>query len=208
MSQLEAMFEITIRALCDVRPNETTDGVYLFGQTEDNQDSVFLGAQHLLNQALIRKIYISQTGAKSGYPGFETWRAQLLALQIEPKQLQGVEIEDTPTLNTLVEAQALIKFAKRQGLTSLYVMAAPFHQIRAFMTAITVALGEYPTLKIYSQPGAALPWHQEVSHSQGTLIAKRSDLIKGELERIETYQRKGDLAGPADVLNYINRRDL
>jgi hypothetical protein len=208
MNQLEAIFEVAMRVLCDIRPNEPAEGVYLFAQTEDNQASVFSGAQRLLNQALIRKIYLIKTGAKSGYPGFEAWRAQLLALKIDPKQLHGVEAEDTPSLNTLIEAQALIRFAKRESLTSLYVMAAPFHQIRAFMTAVTVALSEYPTLKIYSQPGATLPWHQEVSHSQGIVIAKRNDLIKGELKRIEKYQHKGDLAGLADVLDYINQRDL
>ena len=75
------------------------------------------------------------------------------------------------------------------------------------MTAVTVALREYPELLIYSYPGIAMSWQEEVIHSQGTLKAKRRDLIKEELERIEKYQGKGDLTTPEQVLGYLNKRE-
>ena len=75
------------------------------------------------------------------------------------------------------------------------------------MTAVTVTLREYPELLIYSYPGEAMPWQEEVVHSQGTLKAKRRDLIQEELERIEKYQSKGDLASPEQVLSYLNKRE-
>jgi len=52
-----------------------------------------------------------------------------------------------------------------------------------------------------------MSWQEEVIHSQGTLKAKRRDLIQEELERIEKYQSKGDLASPARVLSYLNKRE-
>jgi hypothetical protein len=58
----------------------------------------------------------------------------------------------------------LIRFARRQGYGSLHVVAPPFHQLRAFMTAVTVARKEYPELLIYSYPGVALSWQAEVAH--------------------------------------------
>ena len=75
------------------------------------------------------------------------------------------------------------------------------------MTAVTVSIREYPELLIYSYPGAAMPWQEEVAHSQGTLKAKRCDLIQKELERIEKYQDKGDLALFEQVLNYLDKRE-
>ena len=75
------------------------------------------------------------------------------------------------------------------------------------MTAVTVALNEYPELLIYSYPGAALSWQEAVIHSQGTLKAKRGDLIQEELERIEKYHIKGDLASIKQVLTYLNKRE-
>ena len=75
------------------------------------------------------------------------------------------------------------------------------------MTSVTVAIREHPELLIYSYPGVAMPWQEEVVHSQGTLKAKRRDLIQEELERIEKYQGKGDLALFEQVLNYLNKRE-
>jgi hypothetical protein len=57
-------------------------------------------------------------------------------------------------------------------------------------------------------PGSTLPWMDAVVHSQGTLQAPRRQLIQEELTRIDTYQKKGDLARFEDVLDYLNRRDM
>ena len=45
-------------------------------------------------------------------------------------------------------------------------------------------------------------------HSQGSLKATRSELIQIELERIDTYQIKGDLASFADVSAYLDNRQI
>ena len=115
-------------------------------------------------------------------------------------------IDDNLSLNTLVESETLIGYAKQNGYSSLFVVAPPFQQLRAFMTAVTVALREYPELLLYSYPAVAMPWREEVVHSQGTLKATRSELIHAEFERIDTYQNKGDLASFEDVLAYLNNR--
>ena len=75
------------------------------------------------------------------------------------------------------------------------------------MTAVTVALRHYPEIRLYSYNGLALSWMDTVVHSQGTINGLRKDLIKGELERIKTYQQKGDLATETAVLDYLDQRD-
>ena len=199
--------ELLTRSLCDLRPKNLTNGAYLYCQTRSNQRSIFQAAQFLLNNSLTSKILILNTKAKSGYPGFAEWKQQLRQLGLSVEQIEGVNNKETSMLNTLIESEALIRFAKQHGYRSLFVVAPPFHQLRAFMTAVTVALREYPELLIYSYPSVAMPWQEEVVHSQGILKAKRRDLIQEELERIEKYQGKGDLALFEQVLNYLNKRE-
>ena len=199
--------ELLTRTLCDLRPKNPTDGAYLYCQTRSNQQSIFQSAQFLLNNSLTSKILILHSEAKKGYPGFTEWKQQLQQLGLSVDRIEGVENKETSMLNTLIESEALVRFAKQHGYRSLFVVAPPFQQLRALMTAVTVVLREYPRLLIYSYPGLAMPWQEEVVHSQGTLRAKRCDLIQEEFERIETYQNKGDLALFEQVLKYLNQRE-
>ena len=199
--------ELLTRALCDLRPKNPTNGAYLYCQTISNQQSIFKAALSLLNNSLTYKILILNTKAKSGYPGFTEWKQQLQQLGLYEEQIEGVINKETSMLNTLIESEAIIRFAKQHNYRSLFVVAPPFQQLRAFMTAVTVTLREYPELLIYSYPGVAMSWQEEVIHSQGTLKAKRCDLIQEELERIEKYHSKGDLASPEQVLSYLNKRE-
>jgi hypothetical protein len=198
--------QLLIRVLCDTRPPAVTDGAYLFGQTADNEESVFAAAGQLLTAMLTRRVLLPHTEPMSGYPGFKAWQQALHGQGIGNLQIQGVTGITSPMLHTLIEAEALVRFAKAQGYRSLYVVAPPFHQPRAFMTAVTAALRAYPDLQLYSYPGAALPWQAEVAHSQGQTRGTRSELVAGELERIRTYHEKGDLASVETVLDYLIKR--
>ena len=199
--------ELITRTLCDILPHKPTNGAYLYCQTRSNQRSVFQTAQLLIKNSHTSKILILNSKAKSGFPGYAEWKNRLQQLGLSVEQIEGVDNKETTMLNTLIESESLIRFAKQHNYRSLFVVAPPFHQLRAFMTAVTVALREYPELLIYSYPGATMPWLEEVIHSQGTLKAKRRDLIQDELERIEKYQNKGDLAVFEAVLSYLNKRE-
>lgn len=205
-SSINGVTELLVRALCDVRPNYPSDGAYLYCQTQSNQQSLFHTARFLVENSFTTKILILQTEAKGGFPGFNEWKPQLQAAGITEEQIEGVEAGQLSLLNTLVESEALIRSAKKMGYNSLFVIAPPFQQLRAFMTAATVVLREYPELKLYSYPAQAMSWHEFVVHSQGTLMATRKDLIHSEFDRIARYQKKGDLASYKEVLQYLDAR--
>jgi hypothetical protein len=201
------LLEIAVKTLCDVRAKHIADAAFLFGQTKDNQDSVFSAARKIIGNRLAKKILIVKSGPKSGYPGYSVWTDELCKLGIPQDSIGGVDLEHAITLNTLIEAQGLITHAKSNRYQTIYVVASPLHQLRALMTAVTVALKFYPQLRIYSFCGAPLPWTETVAHSQGTTVGTRSDLIQAELGRIEKYQRKGDLADEISILAYLEKRD-
>ena len=202
-----AMNELIFRVLCDIRAETPADGAVLYSQTIENQNSVFLAAKNLLQNQIARKILFVNSGPISGYPGFSMWRSSLNKLGIQSTDIVGVELMKTPSLNTLIESEALINYAVKQKLRSVYVVSSPFHQLRAFMTLVTVALRRYPDLQIFSYPGISLPWLDKTVHSQGTLSGTRKDIIKAEFERIEKYKQKGDLLSEIEIINYLNKRD-
>lgn len=144
--------------------------------------------------------------ANPGYSGYHVWKDKLIKLGIKENRILGVDLA-TDDHNTLTEAEAVVRFAKRSNYKSIIISAAPFHQIRAFMTTVRVVLAEYPELKLYSFPGDALPWNEKATHSQGALSGKRSELIAAEFARIDKYSQKGDLISFDKVINYLDQRD-
>ncbi|MBN2447723.1 MAG: YdcF family protein [Phycisphaerae bacterium] len=199
--------ELLLRILSDTGPPGAVEAAYLFAQTQPNQDSVFAAARELLNRNAVEKILISDCRAKSGYPGAAAWRAALADHGISADAVDEVPTEPTEILHTLIEAQAVVRLARVRDYRRLVVVAAPFHQQRAVMTTISVALREHPRLRIYSRPGASQRWDEVVTHSQGTLKATRAELIAEERRRIEIYTAQGDLAERADILEYLRWRD-
>jgi len=204
---MNSTIELLTRTLCETRFDGPVDGAYLYCTTIENQASVFQTARKLISHSVASRIYLLEAEAMSGYPGANQCRKRLREFGLSEEQIACIPIAGADSLNTLIESQALVRFFRDRGFRSLVVVSPPFHQLRAFMTAVTVALNLYPELSIYSYPGATLSWLSSVTHSQGTLKAQRRQLIQDELNRIQTYQIKGDLASFEDVLNYLNRRD-
>lgn len=199
--------ELLLRILCDTRPAEGADAAYLFAQTEPNQESVFVTARELLERAAVGKVLISDCDRKSGYIGAEAYRQAMIEFGIPETAIEDVPMEPTEILHTLVEAEAVVRFAKGKGHQRLIVVSAPFHQERAFMTMVTVTLRDCSALKLYSVPGRAQSWDEVVTHSQGRLTGTRAQLIAQEQQRIRTYTAQGDLAPREAVLAYLRSRD-
>jgi hypothetical protein len=201
--------ELIIRTLCDTLPQTAVDGLFLFGQTADNQTSAFAAVQQLLQDKRTNKVLFLGAAPMSGYPGYDNWKRELSKLGVEENMLEAVPPVpvDTDMLHTRIEAESMVLHARKKGYKKLIVTAAPFQQPRAYMAAVTAVLQHYPQLYIYSQAGKAMPWQEEVVHSQGEVQDERAGLIQGEMERIRKYNAKGDLASVEEVIDYLNRRD-
>lgn len=199
--------ELLLRILADVRPSEVVDGAYLFAQTEPNQESVFAAAGELIERGRARKVLISDCSPKSGYIGAAAYRRAMAEFGIPTSVIEEVPMEPTEILHTLIESEKVVRFARAEGYQRLIVTSAPFHQERAFLTIVTIAMREYPSLKVYSHPGAPQRWDEVVTHSQGRLRGTRVELIAEEQNRIEKYTAQGDLAPRVKILEYLRTRD-
>jgi hypothetical protein len=199
--------ELFLRALSDPLPAEGLEALFLFGQTVDNQEASFATAERLHRRFPDLQLLMLAGGPRSGYPGFDPWRKALEARGIGSDRIHPLPPADTPIVHTRIEALALIDYLSAGPYQRVGITAAPFHQVRAFMTAISVVLEARSDALLYSCPGAPQPLLAPASHSQGAHSDRRLDLIAPELERIEIYQQKGDLAATAAILAYLARRD-
>jgi hypothetical protein len=201
------LIELLIRTLCDTVLDIQADSAYLFAQTVDNQESVFDAGVDLVNQQRAKQLLIPDSIPQGGYPGFQAWHQELMGYGVRETKIIGVSTASFSTLNTLVEAKALVRYAQENNITRVFIVASPFQQLRAFITTVSVLLRVFPELRVYNRVGTALPWDETVVHSQGTLQGKRSELIQGELDRIDRYRRKGDLVSEDEVFRYLRWRD-
>lgn len=198
--------ELLLRIFSDPLP-ERAEAAYLFAQTEPNQASVFAAGRDLLEQGRAERLWISDCLPKSGYVGAAATRRAMASAGIPADAIEEVPMEPTEILHTRIESERVVALARRRDYARLIVVSSPFHQERAFMTMATVAMRDYPALKLYSRPGVPQRWDETVTHSQGTLTGTRADLIASERRRIATYTAKGDLADRAEVLHYVRTRD-
>lgn len=202
--------KLTVLVFSDTEPKIKPRIAYLFGQTESNEKSVLVRA-HELYKRLEGMIFLAMMGGgpligDKGdvcYPGGDSWSIILRKIGVPHENMFFIDPQK-PKSNSFTEAQELVRLAKEQGWPNLYIIAPTHHQVRCFISTATVALQEYPELKIYNQVGTTLDWNEEAIHSQGALKGKRHTFIDSEWDRIEKYM---NLVSPAEALAYLENRD-
>lgn len=200
--------DLLVRILCDLLPLGALDAAYMFGETADNQFSVFEAAAEIYHEGFAQKILISASEPKSGYPGFGPWFNALRQMGVPEDALLGVPFPESETkMHTSNESLALMRFCREQGFQKIAVSAASFHQPRAFLSAVSAAAREHRTCRVYSFPGIPLPWEERVVHSQGIEEGTRFEFISREMEKIEIYREQGDLISDEMLAAYLENRD-
>lgn len=202
--------ELAVRVLRDEFAWRQVDATYLFGQTAENSFSELARIAEIPNGWFeTGQLLICGAPEKNGYPGGEKWLGLATNYMQVQKLIRLVHPVGTETANTLSEARGLIAMAKSQGWKGLVLCSTAFHQIRAFMTVVSVAMRECPDLAVWNLTGRAMDWGKRVPHSQGVLVNTRAGLLEDEEQRILQYQRfeEWPLASFDEIISYLNRRD-
>lgn len=197
--------------LWNIIKNDQSDGtderaVYLFANTSDNEEMVTSFAKDLRRANQVDNVLISDAKTCAGYPGFKRWEF-LLKSEFNEGAIVKVPFLTNDHINTLSESESLVEFiSKNPHFTSLCMAAAPFHQLRAFMTLVSVSLRNDLQLNLVNRTGAEQNWNQKVYHSQGVLYDSRINMVSHELERIKRYQNKGDILPTKLIIDYALSR--
>ena len=191
----------------DVLPPKMAKVVYLFAETSGNQDLVCDEGVLLLRQGRADKLVLCDAETEHGYPGYHKWLREICSRGVSDRKVEKTFLPYDQGLNTLSESEVLVRYAKIFHWDTIIAVAPMFHQQRAFLTLISVAMREYPELKVYSRPGVVEDWNREARHSQGEVSGPRWELLFGEWERMEIYYQQGNLVSPNEALEYLEERD-
>jgi len=200
--------ELMMRIYSDTEPPKVADAVYLFGQTEYNEESVLSAAAALFKSGKVRIVVIGEGGCLVTGEIYKTpdWRGKLIKLGVPKERITTIQIT-SELAHTHTEAIAFVSHAKREGWKTMYVTSPAIHQLRAFVNTVSIVLQEYPELKVFNKVGTFLSWVEEAVHSQNIEKGKRYELVENEWRRVLRYHEKGDLVSAREVLSYLNRRD-
>ncbi|MEK7169299.1 MAG: hypothetical protein AAB377_01025 [Patescibacteria group bacterium] len=199
--------ELITRVLCDSATSGRVEAAYLFGETKDNQSSVLKAAGFLYSLGPVKKLGLCGMPEGFGYPGFKNWRNELVEMGVKKEDIYSVPPSDKFPPSTDAEAWGLVDYAKNNGWKSVFIIAPPLHQLRAFVSVVSAVVKSKSNLLVYSFPGIPQSWEEHITHSQGILKGTRSELLANELAKIEKYYKNGDLISAAEVLKYMDERD-
>lgn len=201
--------ELLTRVLCDTGPRaKVADAAYLFGETRDNETSVLAAGEYLWRLGRVRHLCIINQKRGHGFPGFESWKRKLVKRGIPPTIVLAVPLTTEFPPSTHAEAASLIRFATLHRWRRLFIVAPPLHQLRAFVSCVSVQKDKRAAVKFYNFVGFPQRWKKHIIHSQGVQKGTRSHLLRKELLKIQGYLEHNDLVSPHDVLKYMDRRDV
>lgn len=207
--ELEAFFFLLPRIFCDYRDPRRGPFkmAFIYSNTPDNEDSSFLRAIELANAGATESVGTSEGERGRGYEGFDHSVKRLRALGLQ--HVSVLKFDSGGNVNTGSEAHKLAEYARTIAGGDIAVIAPPFHIVRVFMTTVTALKRNDVTARVYAVPGTPLPWLQKATHSQGTLVRLRSELLNDELERLEKYRATefGSMLSAKEVIEYLDWRD-
>lgn len=121
----------------------------------------------------------------------------------------GVDVEpieyDNTWINTKIEADVVVEWARKQNIKNLIICAPVFHMVRAYMTTVSIILSRNLNIRVYAVAGKIDDWKKITITHQGLNKASFNDFIIVEIERIVKYQEKGDILETDRIWEYITQ---
>ncbi len=191
------------RALADSVPKQV-QALYLFGQMPENEGEVLDRAARLFNWECTNCVCVPEQHGRGNPSHAQRWIDALVERSLWVEDIVVVPAEDTGEPNTQTECVAFLQVCQEMGWDQVGVMAAAFHQARAFHTMVSEIVRRRLGIKVYSIPAPSRNWNQIVTHSNGRLAGTRAQMIWPERFKMGSYQ---NLIPPSEALAYLDARD-
>ncbi len=202
---LTGLADLYKKIMNDYRP-PFAKGIYVFIETEDNWASSFRAASDLIKKDAATEVFSVYHDKLKGSPGYGKWKDKLERF-VGVARVKYITIDNPGEVNTLTESIALIKFAHETKRDSLYLIAPPFHLLRVYMTAASVAIKRGSDISLFAYPGVPQNFNQVVTHSQGEAKGTRAQIFeKEELPRIKKYSNQNDILPIRSIMDYMEKR--
>lgn len=140
---------------------------------------------------------------KINYHGYEDWKKTLIEkFKIPESQIHPV----SPAHHTFAEATSLVKICQEKKWKKIAIASLPYHSLRCALTHLAAQQKANVQRQLYMAQPFAIEWQITMTKQLlGGEILKtsRQYMILEEWERILRYQKKGDCAPFADLLNAL-----
>ena len=133
---------------------------------------------------------------KSGAFTYEKVKPLILEAGVPEKDL----ILEGKSKNTYEQAVEIILLAQQKNWKRIVLVASHYHSYRAFLTFLCVSKQKMPELIMDMAAVNDLDWYEE------NVWGKRIDLLASELDKIDAYQKKNNVATYADGLEYLRQK--
>ncbi|WP_038073203.1 YdcF family protein [Treponema sp. C6A8] len=130
---------------------------------------------------------------KSGAFTYEKVKPLILEAGVPEKDL----ILEDKSKNTYEQAIEIMQLAQQNNWKRIVLVASHYHSYRAFLTFLCVQKLKFPDLIMDMAAVKDLDWYEE------TDWGRRIDLLASELDKIEVYQNKNNVASYAEGLEYL-----
>lgn len=207
----DKLFMLSNLVLSDRAP--LCDLIYLVAEAHDYQDSVWkMGAELSMQKSCSSgrtKIAISNF-QHPYYSGIKAAR-RITSFDFNSHhkvikiQMSRARKGDNGFHNTLTEMHSLLNFCRENNFMDICLVAAPFHQLRTYISAISVIhhCGSlFENIRVFNNCGSPLSPSVKIKYTDGNSYYPR-ELFIIEGEKILRYQKKEDLASFPVVLKYF-----
>lgn len=198
---MENIDRLAIRVLSDSIPNHKNRTFYCFAHNDINIECMAKSVKNIINDN--DKIFILDNKSKmSGVSNSSIVSKQYEFFNINTNKIPY----DKDSINTKIESNAVIEWAKKNNIKDLIICAPPFHILRAFMTIVSSAIDINYKINIYTLSGLVDNWRKITISHQGLNKTSFNNFIKLELDRISIYNKKGDIKNANIIWDYLMRR--
>ncbi|MCR5669024.1 MAG: YdcF family protein [Lachnospiraceae bacterium] len=157
-------------------------------------------AAELYKTGIVKKVVFSGNivDKKYGSYPFEELKSTILGAGVSEEDM----IHEDVSMNTLEQAQQIVKMASENGWKRLVLVASAEHQYRAYLTFLKEILNKESDILLFNQPARNLSWF--IDDGWGD----RFHRLDAEFDRIERYTALGHLATVEDVVKYQRWKEI
>lgn len=210
------VFRLTALVANDWAPDNALSVAFLHGNTPDNELSIQRAGWTLLKERKVDSLVLvggdepyrppGKPHRPIAFSGGRAWKEWFIQQGVHSRQI--IFLPQPELSHTATESKAFALYAREQGLTDAYLVAAPFHLLRCFVSTVSQCLAHYPKLRIWCRPGARQRWFEGGVTSQGHLGGTRiHDFMEMEWARLtKVYRNEFDLLPPQRIFEYLKWR--
>lgn len=191
-------------------PTEPVDAVFLHPLSHGDDTELFPVAAKLISEGKATYVIVNGSDGQAlndptpgkAWAGKDEYIRQLQECGVDKSKI----ILSKPAFHTRENNDVFLEIAQKHGWKTAVTLNQPQQLLRATLGQIQVMKDANYWMRIYAIYPEPWDASKHVHGSQGAIQTRRFNLLPADVERILTYQQKGDIATFDEFFNYMAKR--